>query len=130
MEAQLNGWDIIAYVLEANALTIWWLSGFWRRYKTDEWDWYSIFACGVPGVVFMIAVWLGNDINQFKGPGGPTHRSNLETGEIEEITLPDAAPGANPAQQGALPPPPDGIDASTWPDLWKYLTPEERKLFQ
>ena len=65
MEAQLNGWDIIAHVLGANALTLWWLSGFWRLRKTDEWDWYSIFACGVPGVVLMVAVWLGNDINQF-----------------------------------------------------------------
>ena len=105
MEVPLNGFDILALVLVANALTLWWLSGFWRLSKTDKWDWYSIFACGVPGLIALWAmyqsVWFNslgslsaehavNAANPTSGgPAGPTHRYNPETGEIEEITLPD-----------------------------------------
>lgn len=63
MEAPLNGFDILALVLGANLLTLWGLSGFWRLSKKDEWDWYSIFAIGVPFLVMGWAmyrgVWIG-----------------------------------------------------------------------
>lgn len=61
-----------------------------------------------------------------------------EVVELYQVTPEEAAqalaggstPATTPAQPGALPPPPDGIDASIWPDVWKHLTPEERKHFQ
>lgn len=65
MEAPLNGFDILALVLGANLLTLWGLSGFWRLSKKDEWDWYSIFAIGVPGAVLMVAAYCGSWLGHF-----------------------------------------------------------------
>lgn len=61
----LNSWDIISAVLGANLLTISLLYGCWRLNKYDEWDWYSIFAIGIPGLVLSVATYYGNQMGQF-----------------------------------------------------------------
>ena len=59
-ELPLNGFDILAIVLGANLLIIWGVYGLWRLNKKDDWDWQSIMAIGVPGIIMCLSVYFGN----------------------------------------------------------------------
>lgn len=65
IDVPLNTFDILSVVLGANMLTLWAMYGLWRLNKIGDWDWTSIFAIGVPGLVMALATYLGSQTGQF-----------------------------------------------------------------